>query len=245
MGLIAANPGPLPDSGTTRFGPLRLASLSRNAGEGAERSKAGEGNAAGHTRQPADVGGVASGSRLAHADADHAARFHRSLANAVVEMAARLALGIETAVLSGGAFQNRILLELVMEGRRSRGFRALAPRQVPANDGGLSLGQAVIAGARWLNSSEVPPCAQAFPGQIVAISDADNMLGIVDVSGVRREIHLACIVDDEHPIETCVGDWVLVYVGFAMSRIDEAEAAQTLALLAEFGAIEDEFGSRA
>ena len=62
---------------------------------------------------------------------------------------------------------------------------------------------------------------------------------------MRREIHLACIVDDEHPIETCVGDWVLVYVGFAMSRIDEAEAAQTLALLAEFGAIEDEFGSRA
>ena len=62
--------------------------------------------------------------------------------------------------------------------------------------------------------------------------------------GVRREIHLACIVDDDHPIETCVGDWVLVHVGFAMSRIDEAEAAQTLALLAEFGAIEDEFGDR-
>jgi hydrogenase expression/formation protein HypC len=83
-----------------------------------------------------------------------------------------------------------------------------------------------------------------IPGQIVAISDADNMLGIVDVSGVRREIHLACIVDDEHPIESCVGDWVLVHVGFAMSRIDEAEAAQTLALLAEFGAIEDEFEGR-
>jgi hydrogenase expression/formation protein HypC len=69
------------------------------------------------------------------------------------------------------------------------------------------------------------------------------MLGIVHVSGVRREIHLACIVDDEHPIESCVGDWVLVHVGFAMSRIDETEAAQTLALLAEFGAIEDEFGA--
>ena len=84
-----------------------------------------------------------------------------------------------------------------------------------------------------------------IPGQIVAISDADNMLGIVDVSGVRREIHLGCIVNDEHPIETCVGDWVLVHVGFAMSRIDEAEASQTLALLAELGAIEDEFGGRA
>jgi hydrogenase expression/formation protein HypC len=82
-----------------------------------------------------------------------------------------------------------------------------------------------------------------IPGQIVAISDADNMLGIVDVSGVRREIHLACIVDDEHPIESCVGDWVLVHVGFAMSRIDKTEAAETLALLAEFGAIEDEFGA--
>ena len=84
-----------------------------------------------------------------------------------------------------------------------------------------------------------------IPGQIVAISDADNMLGIVDVSGVRREIHLACIVDDEHPIRSCVGDWVLVHVGFAMSRIDEAEAAQTLALLAEFGELEDELRSQA
>lgn len=86
-----------------------------------------------------------------------AARFHRGLADAVVEMAARLAHDIKAAVLSGGAFQNRILLELVMEGLR--GFRVLAPRQVPANDGGLSLGQAVIAAARWLNSGEVPPCA--------------------------------------------------------------------------------------
>ena len=79
-----------------------------------------------------------------------------------------------------------------------------------------------------------------IPGQIVAISDVENMLGIVEVSGVRREIQLACIIDDQHPIESCIGDWVLVHVGFAMSRIDEAEAAQTLALLAELGAIESE-----
>ncbi len=93
-----------------------------------------------------------------------AARFHRGLADAVVEMAARLAPGIETAVVSGGAFQNRILLELVMEGLRARGFRVLAPRQVPANDNGLSLGQAVIAAARRLNlddpaKRQVPQCA--------------------------------------------------------------------------------------
>lgn len=84
-----------------------------------------------------------------------------------------------------------------------------------------------------------------IPGQIVAISDAENMLGIVDVCGVRREIHLACIIEDGHPIQSCIGVWVLVHVGFAMSRIDEAEAAQTLALLAELGELEDELRSQA
>jgi hydrogenase expression/formation protein HypC len=80
-----------------------------------------------------------------------------------------------------------------------------------------------------------------IPGQIVAISDAQNLLGIVSVSGVRREINLVCIVDDAHPIESCKGDWVLVHVGFAMSRIDEAEAERTLQLLAELGEMQAEF----
>ena len=50
-----------------------------------------------------------------------------------------------------------------------------------------------------------------IPGQIVAISDAGNSRGIVSVAGVRREIHLHCVIDDEHPIESCVGDWLLVH----------------------------------
>ena len=74
-----------------------------------------------------------------------------------------------------------------------------------------------------------------IPGRIVDIVDAGNRLATVDVAGVRRQVNIACIVDDEHPPEACVGDWVLVHVGFAMSRIDEAEAARTLALLAELG----------
>ncbi len=73
----------------------------------------------------------------------------------------------------------------------------------------------------------------SIPGQIVAISDPGNALGIVDVSGVRREVNLICIVTDDHPVEACAGDWVLVHAGFAMSRIDEAEAAATLKILAE------------
>jgi hydrogenase maturation protein HypF len=79
-----------------------------------------------------------------------AARFHRALAGVVVEIAVRLANCIETAVLSGGVFQNRYLLELVSDGLHGHGFRVLSPRQAPANDGGLSLGQAAIAAARQI-----------------------------------------------------------------------------------------------
>ncbi|MGI8739764.1 MAG: HypC/HybG/HupF family hydrogenase formation chaperone [Gammaproteobacteria bacterium] len=79
-----------------------------------------------------------------------------------------------------------------------------------------------------------------IPGQIVKISDADNQLGIVNVSGVKREINLACVVDEENSIESCVGDWVLVHVGFAMSRIDEEEAAKTLEVLTELGEMQQE-----
>lgn len=79
-----------------------------------------------------------------------------------------------------------------------------------------------------------------IPGEILEITDADNSMAKVDVSGVRREVNIACIIDDEHPLEACVGDWVLVHVGFAMSRIDEEEAAKTLAILAELGEVQDE-----
>jgi hydrogenase expression/formation protein HypC len=79
-----------------------------------------------------------------------------------------------------------------------------------------------------------------IPGQITEIVDADNLIAKVDVGGVKREVNIACIVDDEHPAASCVGDWVLVHVGFAMSRLDEAEAAHTLALLAELGDMQAE-----
>ncbi|CCJ08874.1 Hydrogenase assembly chaperone HypC/HupF [Methylocystis sp. SC2] len=60
------------------------------------------------------------------------------------------------------------------------------------------------------------------------------------MSGVRRQINISCVVDEAHPVESCVGDWVLVHVGFAMSRINEAEAAETLKLLRELGELQAE-----
>lgn len=77
-----------------------------------------------------------------------------------------------------------------------------------------------------------------IPGQVTEITDAGNRLARVNVGGVTRQVSLACIVDDEHPVESCVGDWVLIHVGFAMSRIDEAEARKTLELFAALGEIE-------
>ena len=74
-----------------------------------------------------------------------------------------------------------------------------------------------------------------IPGKIVAITHHVNKLATVEVLGVRREINIACIVDATHPVDACVGDWVLVHVGFAMSRIDEKEAQLTLEVLQMLG----------
>jgi len=74
-----------------------------------------------------------------------------------------------------------------------------------------------------------------IPGQIVEITDETKKLALVDVSGVKRQVNIACIVDEQHSVASCVDDWVLVHVGFAMSRIDAAEAKKTLDLLVELG----------
>ncbi|ARV60656.1 hydrogenase assembly protein HupF [Nostocales cyanobacterium HT-58-2] len=72
-----------------------------------------------------------------------------------------------------------------------------------------------------------------IPGQIIEISNVQQKLAIVNVGGVKRQINIACIVNEQHPVESCIGDWVLVHVGFAMNRINEKEAIETLQLLEE------------
>ncbi len=74
-----------------------------------------------------------------------------------------------------------------------------------------------------------------IPGRIVRIDDASRKLATVEVGGGRRQINVACVVDEAHPVERCLGDWVLVHVGFAMARIDEHQANETLRILQELG----------
>jgi hydrogenase maturation protein HypF len=81
-------------------------------------------------------------------------RFHLGLARGLCETAVELGdrHNLDTIALSGGVFQNRTLFELVEAGLRQAGFKVLSHQLVPANDGGLSLGQAAIGAARSLMS---------------------------------------------------------------------------------------------
>jgi hydrogenase expression/formation protein HypC len=69
----------------------------------------------------------------------------------------------------------------------------------------------------------------AIPAQIVELVDAEGRIAKVEISGVRRNVSVALCP------EAGVYDWVLVHVGFALSRIDEHEARETLALLERMG----------
>jgi hydrogenase expression/formation protein HypC len=74
----------------------------------------------------------------------------------------------------------------------------------------------------------------AIPGQIVEMVDDANRLAKVDVAGVQRTINVGLL--DADGTGVVPGDWVLIHVGFALSKVDEEEAAATLRLLEGMGA---------
>lgn len=72
----------------------------------------------------------------------------------------------------------------------------------------------------------------AIPAQVIEVIDHDKRLAQVDIAGLRRTVNVG-LLDDEggaHP-----GDWVLIHVGFALSKVDEQEAQATLRLLEQMG----------
>jgi hydrogenase expression/formation protein HypC len=77
----------------------------------------------------------------------------------------------------------------------------------------------------------------AIPGQVVSLGPEPH-LAVVEVSKVRRQVNVDLLKDDS----LTVGDWVLIHVGFAMSKINDEEAAEQLRLLAMLG--EDEQAMR-
>ena len=75
----------------------------------------------------------------------------------------------------------------------------------------------------------------AIPGQIVEMVDEANRLARVDVVGVQRNVNIG-LLDNESDGGADPGDWVLIHVGFALSKIDEEEALATHRLLKRMGA---------
>lgn len=82
-----------------------------------------------------------------------------------------------------------------------------------------------------------------IPGQISAITDAERYLAKVNIGGVLREVNIACIAEEGVDFNQYLGAWVLVHVGFAMSRIDEDEAQRTLQILEELGEMQQELAA--
>ncbi|MCP9490502.1 MAG: HypC/HybG/HupF family hydrogenase formation chaperone [Solirubrobacteraceae bacterium MAG38_C4-C5] len=73
-----------------------------------------------------------------------------------------------------------------------------------------------------------------IPGQIVEMVDEHHHIAKAEVSGVRRAVNIGLLA--EGPDAVGVGDWVLIHVGFAMSKIDEEEARSTREFLISLGA---------
>jgi hydrogenase maturation protein HypF len=75
------------------------------------------------------------------------ARFHRAVADLIVDLADAESTGTRTVALSGGVFQNALLLRLARDGLRRTGFEVISHRRVPPNDGGIALGQLLVGNA--------------------------------------------------------------------------------------------------
>src|SRR5919107_762409 len=78
-----------------------------------------------------------------------------------------------------------------------------------------------------------PRVCLAIPGRIIEVVDESNRLAKVDVAGVRRNVNIGLFDGDD---AVGPGDWVLIHVGFAISKIDEDEARATRELLEGMGA---------
>ncbi|MEX2940551.1 hydrogenase maturation factor HybG [Serratia fonticola] len=79
-----------------------------------------------------------------------------------------------------------------------------------------------------------------IPGKVVALDANQSQHAWVDVCGVQREVNIALVCQDDEPAEALIGSWVLIHVGFAMSRLDEQEAQETLSALQAMGEVEQD-----
>jgi hydrogenase expression/formation protein HypC len=73
----------------------------------------------------------------------------------------------------------------------------------------------------------------AIPGRVIELVDAERQIAKVEVAGVRRNVNIGLLTGDDRPE---LGEYVLIHVGFALSKIDEQEAMETVRMLESLGA---------
>jgi len=101
------------------------------------------------------------------------------------------------------------------------------PARSAAVPGGWVSGACKLSRKRWAEGRSL--MCLAIPGRVIEIADEHNRLAKVEISGVLRNVNVG-LLDGVEP-----DDWVLIHVGFALSKVDEDEAQATLALLQEMG----------
>ena len=156
--------------------------------------------------------------------AEKARCFHLTLANGLLDMAIHCtgASGIRTVALSGGVFQNLLLLKMSRNLLQKNGFQVLHHVQVPPNDGGLSLGTGSPGGHEiWQG---VLTMCLAVPMKVIEIN---NDMAVVESAGLRREVGIM-LLD-----KVKLNDWVLIHAGFAISKLTKKQARETLAIFEE------------
>ncbi len=161
------------------------------------------------------------------------AGFHRAVAALIVGLAA--ANPGHTVALSGGVFQNALLLRTTPHTAGRQRIRRDHPPPGAAQRRRHRAGTTAGRATRDLKGDR--PMCLAVPGRIVSIEDRDGtLMSVVDFGGVRKDVCLQYIPDAE------VGEYVVVHVGFAIQRLDEESAMRTLAEFEHLGVLDEEFG---
>jgi hydrogenase maturation protein HypF len=154
--------------------------------------------------------------------------FHESLAQVVTEATGRLTAecGVERVALSGGVFQNALLLGRLEGLLRERGLEVYANSAVPANDGGISLGQSLVAASQPQGGSDATPGGECQDGICVTCRDELVTMVVTSIdpaSGMARGIAdgRPCQVNIELVADVKSGDVLLCHGGVALQHAGE------------------------
>ena len=152
--------------------------------------------------------------------------FHEMLAKQITAacIKAREKSGINKAALSGGVFQNRLLLRLTEEQLMQEGFTVLRHRMIPPNDGGIAIGQAAYGMYQLQNKQEDIKMCVGLSAKVVKIN---NGTAVIDADGAKRQIS-AQLLEDLEP-----GDYVMVHAGVAIAKITDEDDNETDQLMEE------------